>query len=114
MKNGKVILATFSVGFVIIAVLAVSILAMSMSGCAPSREERMQSRWNDFVAILPPAAKDAIDSGEYRLAAQRIDSALQVDTAFAARWSEMKKSEAIELFSTGDVIDYFVTYFGTD
>jgi len=96
------------------AAVTVAVLIIGLSACSPSREERMQSRWEDFVTILPEPARDAIEARDYALAAVRVDSALTVDTAFASKWSALKKSEAIELFSTADVIDYFVTYFGTD
>lgn len=82
-------------------------------GCAPTRQEQLHDRLERFRAGLPESVRDDFDARRYEAAVFGIDSALAVDPGFAGRWEEMKKAEAIGLFSTTDVVHYFAVYFVT-
>jgi hypothetical protein len=85
-----------------------------MTGCAPTAEERLTNRFEKFRSVLPPEIKLTFDNQEYETVVIKIDSLLTIDPKFASQWTDLKKSEAIELFSTREVIDYYVTYFSKD
>lgn len=79
--------------------------------CADSKEDRMRQRYEDFRVILPTAVKVSFDNKDLAGAAIQVDSLIKIDSVFAASWNGIKKSEAIQLFSTTEVLDYFATYF---
>lgn len=80
-------------------------------GCAPTRQEQLHNRLDRFRALLSESTRRDFDAQRYEAAVFQIDSALAVDSGFAARWEELKKTEAIGLFSTTEVVHYFVVYF---
>ena len=80
-------------------------------GCAPSREDQIRTRLDAFKAILPEPLRESFEQGDYAGVVVQVDSLLEIDPVFKTRWEEMKAAEAINLFSTAEVIDYFVTYF---
>lgn len=82
-----------------------------VTGCAPSRREQTQTRLERFTTLLPEQARRDFDARRYEEVVHRVDSALTADPGFAARWDELKKSEAIGLFTTTEVVHYFVVYF---
>ena len=84
---------------------------VSLSGCVPSRQQQFQERLDRFRAVLPENVRAAFDSKRYETVVAQIDSLLASDAAFAAGWREMKAAEAISLFTTTEVINYFVVNF---
>jgi hypothetical protein len=89
----------------------VILFAVSGSGCAPSIEEQVSDRLERFRATLPDQIRGSFDNQEYQHVIVMIDSLLATDDNFESQWLELKKEEAIELFSTSEVIDYYDTYF---
>lgn len=89
----------------------IGVLAIMVIGCAPSQREQVQTRLERFTAILPEAARRDFDAKRYEEVVGLVDSALAVDSGFVARWEELKKREAIGLFTTTEVVHYFVVYF---
>jgi len=89
------------------------IIVSSLTGCVESREENFLRRLDDFRSQLPEPIRADFDAGNYDTAVQEIDSALAVDGEFAARWKNIKSAEAIDLFTTAEVVDYFKDYFVT-
>jgi hypothetical protein len=95
----------------ILAVLAVTAVIVGSWGCAPSRRDQIETRLKAFKMILPERIRSDFESENYAVVVRQVDSLLAVDTAFNARWNEIKAAEAINLFSTEEVINYFVIYF---
>lgn len=95
----------------LLTIALVLLSSLMILSCAESKESKMRQRYEDFRNILPSAVKVSIDSKDVTGAVIQIDSLIKVDSAFAASWEEIKKSEAIQLFSTTDVLDYYATYF---
>jgi hypothetical protein len=95
----------------LLILLAVLSITATVDGCAPAREDQIRVRLEDFKTILPEKTRADFENGKYDDVVLQIDSLLAVDTVFAARWNEMKSTEAINLFTTAEVIDYFVAYF---
>ena len=93
------------------ALLILLILMAFCTGCTPSRQEQLKSRLDSFRMILPTDAKIAFDKKEYGKVTSEIDSLLAVDSAFAGRWTRIKQTEAIGLFSVAEVVEYFATNF---
>ncbi len=92
--------------------IAMILMAMvTLYGCVPSRQQQFQERLDRFRSILPENARTAFDSKRYETVVAQVDSLLVSDAAFAARWQEMKAAEAISLFTTTEVINYFVINF---
>jgi hypothetical protein len=78
--------------------------------CGPSSEEQAQAQMEAFRGLLPEPIRASFDAKAYGAAVQQIDSLLACDSAFVQRWAAFKKTQAMELFGTGEVVDYFVTY----
>jgi hypothetical protein len=95
----------------LLILLAVLSITATVDGCAPTREEQIKSRLENFKTILPEKTRADFENEKYDDVVLQIDSLLVADPVFAARWNEMKSAEAINLFTTAEVIDYFVTYF---
>ncbi len=95
----------------LLTIALVLLSGLMILSCAESKEDKMRQRYEDFRNILPDAVKLSIDNKDVAGAVIQIDSLIKVDPAFAASWEEIKKSEAIQLFSTTDVLDYYATYF---
>ncbi|MDD4052846.1 MAG: hypothetical protein PHR28_13235 [candidate division Zixibacteria bacterium] len=89
----------------------IAVLAIMVTGCAPSRQEQVQTRLERFTTILPEQARRDFDAKRYEEVVRRVDSALAADPGFTARWNEVKKGEATGLFTTTEVVHYFVVYF---
>lgn len=94
--------------WIVVICLLAGVLLLS---CAESKEEMMRKRYEEFRSILPSAVIVSFDKKDFEGAASQVDSLLKVDNNFAASWEQLKKSEAIQLFSTKDVFDYYSTYF---
>jgi hypothetical protein len=89
----------------------IAVLAIMVTGCAPSRQEQLHSRLERFRTLLPEPARRDFEAKRYEDVVRLVDSVLAVDPGFAGRWDEMKKGEAIGLFTTTEVVHYFVVYF---
>jgi hypothetical protein len=90
---------------------ALVVIIIMAVGCAPSRQDQLQVRLERFRTLLPEPARRDFDAKRYEDVVRGIDSVLAVDPGFAGRWDEMKKKEAIGLFTTTEVVHYFVVYF---
>ena len=80
-------------------------------GCDPTPEQQRQTRLDNFLTILPEPIRESFENQKYDLAVEQIETRLAQDSEFAERWATIKKAEAIDLFNTSEVIDYFVDYF---
>lgn len=94
-----------------IIIAAAGAILLAAGGCVPTRSDQLQDRLEQFRKLLPETARREFDAQRYEAAVFAIDSALATDPAFAGRWEEMKKTEAIGLFSTTEIVHYFVVYF---
>lgn len=84
---------------------------LSFGGCDQSPAEQRQVRLENFLSILPEPIRETFVKQKYNLAVEQIEVSLAENPEFAARWIAIKKAEAIDLFNTSEVIDYFVDYF---
>lgn len=80
-------------------------------GCAPSREDQIKTRLEAFKAILPEQARTDFESKNFDDVVRQVDSLLAIDPAFKNNWEDIKAAEAINLFTTQEVINYFEKYF---
>ena len=71
----------------------------------------MKKRLDNFLSILPEPIRENFENKKYPLVVELIDERLATDTEFATRWTDLKKAEAIGMFNTTEVINYFVVYF---
>ncbi|MCX7022450.1 MAG: hypothetical protein NTW26_09305 [bacterium] len=78
---------------------------------APTVEEGRAERLDLFLAILPDDARVAFDGGRYDEATTRASEAYRTDLVFHERWEELKDTELINIFTVGEVVDYYVRYF---
>lgn len=95
----------------VLLAISFGILLMGIISCAPSREDQIKARLDSFKAILPDQIRTDFENESYDAVVLQVDSLLASDPVFRSRWEEMKAAEAINLFSTREVIDYFVEYF---
>ena len=94
----------------LIPALAVLIILL-ITGCAPSREDQINTRLEAFKQILPTQVRTDFENEKYDAVIAQVDSLLAVDPAFKTEWEDIKSAEAINLFTTEEVINYFVKYF---
>jgi hypothetical protein len=80
-------------------------------GCEESKLVDLEKRLNDFRNILPEELKEKFDSGEYHNVVLGLDSLLSSDMNFKRDYEKIKDKEAINVFSTQEVVDYFREYF---
>lgn len=95
----------------ILLFIIAAIVMVAVAGCAPSREDQIKTRLEEFKSILPDQVKTAFENGQYDQVVQMVDSVLALDPAFKNDWEDIKSAEAISLFSTKEVIEYYEKYF---
>jgi hypothetical protein len=80
-------------------------------GCDKSEVEILQKRLDVFRNILSENTREEFDSKNYEKVVMGIDSLLQHDSSFKEKYQKMKHEEAINAFSTQEVVDFFRVYF---
>ena len=86
-------------------------LLLTLSGCQKSRLQDLQQRLDNFRNILPQNLRAEFGSKNYDAVVKGIDSLLEVDENFKQRYEKMKDNEAINVFTSQEVVDFFKTYF---
>jgi hypothetical protein len=94
----------------IIVLISFSII-LFVIGCEESRLDNLERRLNAFRNILPEELKDKFDSGEYQGVVDGLDSLLSSDLNLKRDYEKIKDKEAINVFSSQEVVDYFREYF---
>lgn len=79
--------------------------------CEKSEVQILQERLDDFRNILPTELRQKFDAKDYLEVAQGIDSLLEAEPSFKAKFEDLKHRELIDVFSTQDVVDYYREYF---
>jgi hypothetical protein len=79
--------------------------------CEKSEMQILQERLDDFRNLLPTELRQNFDSKDYPEVTRGIDSLLQIEPSFKARYEDLKHEELIDVFSTQDVVDYYREYF---
>jgi hypothetical protein len=69
------------------------------------------SRLYDFRNVLPQDLREKFDSGRYEDVVSGLDSLLSEESAFKSEYQKLKDEEAINVFSTREVVDYYREYF---
>jgi hypothetical protein len=80
-------------------------------GCEKSKVEILQERLDAFRSILPQKIREEFDSMKYERVVTGLDSLLKHDPGFKEKYQQVKDDEAINLFSTQEVVDFFKVYF---
>jgi hypothetical protein len=91
--------------------LTILILFLLLVGCERSKVEILQERLDAFRNILPGQLREEFDSKNYERVVTELDSLLKHDPAFGERYQKLKDQEAINVFSTQEVVDFFKVYF---
>lgn len=91
--------------------LAILVLFLLFVGCDKTEVEILQERLDVFRCILPEDIREEFDSENYEKVAMGIDSLLQYDSSFEEKYQKLKDQEAINVFSTQEVVDFFRVYF---
>ena len=86
-------------------------LLLTLPGCQKSRVQDLQQRLDNFRNILPQNLRAEFDSKNYAVVVKGLDSLLAVDENFKQRYEQMKDNEAINVFTSQEVVDFFKTYF---
>jgi hypothetical protein len=86
-------------------------LLLTLPGCQKARVQDLQHRLDNFRSVLPQNFKDEFDAKNYSVVVKGIDSLLAGDDNFKQRYEKMKDNEAINVFSSQEVVDFFKTYF---
>ena len=94
----------------IIGIISFSII-LFVFGCEESKLVNLEKRLNAFRNILPEEIKEKFDSGEHQDVVAGLDSLLSSDLNFKRDYEKIKDKEAINVFSTQEVVDYFREYF---
>lgn len=92
-------------------ILISAILIIIFLNCGESKIENLQKRLDDFKRILPLNLKENFDSKNYEKVSQGIDSLLFVDSLFRRNYLSLKDKEAINSFSTKEVVLFYKEYF---
>ncbi len=79
--------------------------------CEESKLDNLQRRLDDFRYVLPEEMRKQFDSGDYQYVIVGLDSLLASDFTFKQDYDKLKDKEAINVFSTQEVVDYFREYF---
>jgi len=95
----------------ILGLLLVVPLLLTLPGCQKSRVQDLQQRLDSFRSIFPQNLRAEFDSKNYTAVEKGIDSLLSVDQEFKQRYEKMKNNEAINVFTSQEVVDFFKTYF---
>ena len=66
---------------------------------------------DDFRNILPEDLRTYFDSGEHQDVVVGLDSLLSSDLNFKRDYEKIKDKEAINVFSTKDVVDFYREFF---
>jgi len=90
---------------------AILFLLLLFVGCDKSEVEILQKRLDVFRNILSENTREEFDSKNYEKVVMGIDSLLQHDSSFKEKYQKMKHEEAINAFSTQEVVDFFRVYF---
>ena len=96
--------------YVLILFLIVTLL-LALPGCQKSRMQDLQQRLDNFRNILPQNLRAEFDSKNYDAVVKVIDSLVAEDENFKQRYEKMKDNEAINVFTSQEVVDFFKTYF---
>jgi hypothetical protein len=86
-------------------------LFLLFTGCEKSEIQILQERLDAFRNILPEKVKEEFDSKNYEKVVMGIDSLLERDPNFMEEYQKLKDREAINAFSTKEVVDFFKVYF---
>jgi hypothetical protein len=86
-------------------------LLLTLPGCQKSRVQDLQQRLDNFRNILPQNLRAEFDSKNYDSVIKGLDSLLAGDENFKQRYEQMKDNEAINVFTSQEVVDFFKTYF---
>jgi len=76
-----------------------------------SRLRDLQRRLDAFRNVLPQDLREKFDSGSYEDVVSGLDSLLSEESAFKSEYQKLKDDEAINVFSTREVVDYYREYF---
>ena len=87
------------------------VLFLLFVGCEKSEVEILQERLDAFTNILPEEIREEFDSKNYERAVVGLDSLLEHDPDFKDKYQKLKDREAINVFSTQEVVDFFRVYF---
>ena len=87
------------------------VLFLLFVGCEKSEVEILQERLDAFTNILPEEIREEFDLKNYAKVVMGIDSLLQYDSSFKEKYQKLKHEEAINVFSTQEVVDFFRIYF---
>ena len=90
---------------------AILVLFLLFVGCGKSEVEILQERLDAFTNILPEEIREEFNSKNYEKVVMGIDSLLQYDSSFEEKYKKLKHEEAINVFSTQEVVDFFRVYF---
>ncbi len=91
--------------------LAILVLFLLFVGCEKSEVEILQERLDAFTNILPEEVREEFDSKNYEKVVVGLDSLLEHAPAFKEKYQKLKDQEAINVFSTQEVVDFFRVYF---
>lgn len=91
--------------------LAILVLFLLFVGCEKSEVEILQQRLDGFRNILPEQIRDEFDSKNYEKVVVGVDSLLEHDPGFKEKYQRLKDKEAINVFSTQEVVDFFRVHF---
>lgn len=80
-------------------------------GCEKSEVEILQERLDAFTNILPEEVREEFDSKNYEKVVAGLDSLLEHAPAFKEKYQKLKNKEAINVFSTQEVVGFFKVYF---
>ena len=86
-------------------------LLLILPGCHKSKVQDLQQRLDNFRNVLPQNLRAEFDSKNYAAVVKGIDSLLAGDENFKQRYEKMKDNEAINVFTSQEVVDFFKTYF---
>ena len=93
------------------SLLAISVLFLFLLGCEKSEVEILPGRLDVFRNILPVNVRQEFDSKNYEEVVRGIDSLLQYDLSFKEKYQKLKDQEAINVFSSQEVVEFFRVYF---
>ncbi len=93
-----------------IITLSLSLFLFGLS-CEESKLENLQKRLDAFRNILTEELRGKFDSGDYQEVVTGLDSLLSSDLTFKKEYERLKDSEAINVFSTQEVVDFYREFF---
>jgi len=93
------------------AALALAFSVLFVFCSQESRLENLQKRLDAFRNILPQELREKFDTGDYPDVAAGMDSLLSQDSPFKGEYEKLKDQEAINVFSTQEVVDFYREHF---